>query len=352
MAKRSANKPHAAVRIGIAGGGPLLDPVIRAYAAQPRLESLAVYSPDKEALLKFATDSRIHSVFSEFDEFAAQAEAVEVLDLGADRDIVARSLLEKGRHVSLQKPFAYSMEQADALMAAAHRGRAFLRVNDYSLFFEPHRRVRRLIREGEIGEVCAIRVRSNLAGRGGSGPLPDLLKGEKAFFHPAFDKYALAVYLLGGVESVCCYHSSMKPRRGGRIVAGCKFRAPGRYGVFEHTFAPDTEIRATGLPVDDTLEIAGTDGIIWCNHFHGKLTEAPWIEVRRGKKHYTLGVGSGMALDWEQSLEASAAHFLERVARGRRPELSAAHARKALAVQIAVQTAARENKEVSVDSIQ
>jgi predicted dehydrogenase len=334
------------VRVGLAGRGPMLHAMLPAYLENPCVKSLALFHPNEKQLRKIAKQYNIETAFSDLDLFMDHVDAVEVFDLGAERHSIAESLLQNGRHVSLQKPFACSLEQADSLMAAASRGKAFLRVNDYSLFYEPYRTLRRLLREREIGEVCAVRIRSNLAGCGGWGPMPEYLAKDKVFFHPAFDKYALAMHLFGGVESVCCYANAMKPKKGGQAVVGCKFRAPGRYGVFEFTYAPDTEIRSEGMPVDDTLEVAGTDGIIWVNNFHGKLTEEPCIEVRRGKKHYTLGIGSGMAMDWEHSLHASATHFLSCIARGAPPELSAKHARKALAVQCAAARAARENAEI------
>jgi len=335
------------VRIGLAGGGPLLAPAAAAYSSLGLKKPPVMYAPDTVRPEYAAGPLKDLETVADFDDFARRVDAVEVFDFPEGRSEFAIRLLEAGRHVSLQKPFARSMEEAQALARAAGRRNAVLRINEYALFYEPYIKLKELIDAKEIGEVCAIRFRSNLAGADGV-PWPELLTDGDCFFHPAFDRFALAEHLLGGVESVICYSNRLRPKKGGTAVVGFKYKAAGCYGVFDLTYAPGTAIRADCVPCDDQIEVAGTDGIIWANHFHGKMTEEPWLEVRRGKKHYTLGIGSDMAVEWKDCLGASARHFLECAAGRAKPRLSPRAALRALRFQLAAAEAARTGSEVKV----
>ncbi|HOO57336.1 MAG TPA: Gfo/Idh/MocA family oxidoreductase [bacterium] len=335
------------VRVGLAGGGPLLVPVAKAYSSLGLKHPLVLFSPRSGK--PGETPHQIPGIETagSFSEFADRVDAVEVFDIPDGRKEIVLRLLEAGRHVSLNKPFARSIEEAEDIARAARRPDAILRVNEYALFYEPYKKLKSLIDAMEIGEVCAVRFQCNLAGADGA-PWRELLNEWDCFFHPAFDRFALAMHLLGDVESVICYANRMAADRGGQALVGFKYKSPGRYGVLDLTYAPGTSIRTDGIPCDDRIEVAGTDGVIWANHFHGKMTEEPWIEVRRGKKHYTMGISSDMAVEWKDCIASSANHFLNCAAGRTRPVLSARAAIKALRFQLAAAEASENNREIKV----
>ncbi|MFH1857290.1 MAG: Gfo/Idh/MocA family oxidoreductase, partial [Candidatus Omnitrophota bacterium] len=332
----------------LAGEGRLLPYMVDAYRDRPLADSLVFYHPDGKKAKNMAKRLGLDGAVSDIHSFRNEVDAVEVFDPPGGRVELVERLLKAGKYVSVQKPFAENMEDARVMARAAKSSGAFLRVNDYALFYEPYVRLKKMIRSMEIGEVCAIRFHSNLAGGGGWGPLPEYLKDGRVLFHPAFDRFALAIDLLGDVDSVIAGINPMRPRKGGQGVVGFKYKAPGCYGHFDLTYAPQTAIRTDGLPCDDTIEVAGTDGIIWARHFHGKMTEEPSIEVRRGKKCYSMGIGSGMRTEWTDSLRASAGHFLKSISRSRRPRLSGRDAMKALKFLAAAQEASDMRSEVKL----
>lgn len=336
------------VRIGLAGEGLLLPHMAEAYRGQPLADSLVFYHPDGKKAKNMAKRLGLNGAVSDIRSFRNEVDAVEVFDLPDGRVEFVERLLKAGKHVSVQKPFAENMEDAKVMARAAKSSGAFFRVNDYALFYEPYVRLKKMIRSMEIGEVCAIRFHSNLVGGGGWGPMPEYLKDGRVLFHPAFDRFALAIDLLGDIESVIASVNPMRPRKGGQAVVAFKYKAPGCYGHFDLTYAPQTAIRTDGLPCDDTIEVAGTDGIIWARHFHGKMTEEPSIEVRRGKKCYSMGIGSGMETDWTDALRASAEHFLKSISKSRQPRLSANDAVKALKFLMATQEASDMRSEVRI----
>lgn len=324
------------VRIGLAGGGRMMDTMARAYSSQPRAETIALYCPSAE---ESSTD---------FQEFLSAVDAVEIFGApDEERDALILSLMREGKHISINKPFAATLEQADALISEAARSGVLLRVNEPALFHSPYIKLKELMDEQEIGEICGVRIRASLCGKGGWGPQAEMLKGN-FMLHPAFDCFAIAQWLAGPIESVCAYLGPMSPAKGGRAMAGLKYKAPGCYGHLDITYAPGSAIRSEGVPCDDSIEVAGSDGIMWARHFHGKMTEEPSLEIRRGKKHYTIGIGSGLDLAWDDALAASAAHFLDSVRRNKQPRLTPQGARSALKALLASRESSDSHSEVRI----
>jgi predicted dehydrogenase len=336
------------VRMGIAGEGPELSLVADAFRASHDVLSLVYYHPDARKAEKLAKAAGVSDFCSDIGELASAADAAEVLSIPGGRAEVAESLLCAGVSLSLRKPLATSLEEAERLIRAAKNGNAHLRVDDEAFFYEPFLKLKEYIDKMEIGEIDAARFKVNLAGEGGWGPRAELLSGNNWIFHPCFDIVAFIIDLIGGVGSVISYTNPMNPKKGGQGLIGLKFKAPGCYGALELTYSPEMSIRTEGYPCDVSFEIAGTDGIIWVNHFYGKMTETPWIEIRRGKKYFSLGIGSGMKLEWPDAVRASAAHFAKRIAHGATPKPDIALHRLALKILLSARDAAETGTEIKV----
>lgn len=65
---------------------------------------------------------------------------------------------ERGKHVVVEKPMAVSLSQAEAMIEAAEKNRIKLMCG-HTQSFGPHiRTMRRIIRSGELGKLCAMHV--------------------------------------------------------------------------------------------------------------------------------------------------------------------------------------------------
>ncbi len=65
---------------------------------------------------------------------------------------------ERGKHVVVEKPMAVSLSQAEAMIEAAEKNRIKL-ICGHTQSFGPHiRTMRRIIRSGELGKLCAMHV--------------------------------------------------------------------------------------------------------------------------------------------------------------------------------------------------
>lgn len=91
----------------------------------------------------------------------AEIELVSVATRSAEHTPHAKTALEAGKFVFIEKPIAVSLQQADELEAAAgkHPGKLFCRHNRR---FEPaFQHIREIIAEGLIGEVFEVKLRRN-----------------------------------------------------------------------------------------------------------------------------------------------------------------------------------------------
>ncbi|MEP7063654.1 MAG: Gfo/Idh/MocA family oxidoreductase [Betaproteobacteria bacterium] len=147
----------APIRIGVAGLGRAFTLMLPTFIADPRVTLAA------------ATDARPSTLASFGARFGARMH-VDVEALCADRDIDAvyvatphqyhaqHTILAAthGKHVLVEKPMALSVDECEAMIAAAERAGVQLVVGHSHSFDAPVRRARELIDAGTIGRVRMV----------------------------------------------------------------------------------------------------------------------------------------------------------------------------------------------------
>ncbi len=143
------------VRVGLLGYGAIGHEHSRAVAAVPGLELTAVCD---------ASSARREAALAHSPAATAWADADSMLD-ESELDLVVVSTppqshatwalraVQSGRHVVVEKPFALRTEEADAVLAAAREHRRLAVVYQNRRFDPDHLALRRLVREGALGEV-------------------------------------------------------------------------------------------------------------------------------------------------------------------------------------------------------
>lgn len=109
---------HAPLPVGVVGAGALGGHHTRTLAAMPDVELVGVYDllPEAARLVAELNGSR---VLETLDELAESCEAAVVaVPTWAHRELGC-ALLGRGLHVLVEKPMAATLEEADALLAAA-----------------------------------------------------------------------------------------------------------------------------------------------------------------------------------------------------------------------------------------
>ena len=123
----------------------------------PGVELAAVVDPDRSAL------GQVDAVpgYASLEEALAEVEFEAVLVASPPRThhAVAKTALEAGKHVLCEKPLATSLEEAlDLVSTAETTGRYFVVSQNYR-YNAPFGVVRRVIREGRLGDLVSMGVR-------------------------------------------------------------------------------------------------------------------------------------------------------------------------------------------------
>ena len=201
---------------------------------------------------------------------------------------VTLDALAAGKHVSVQKPMALTLAEADEMIAAASAAEKTLRVYENFIFYPPVARAKALIDAGEIGDPLTIRIKSN-AGFSPTAwhvPLaawawrfnPEICGGGPLLFDDGHHKFALAWHFMGLAEQVHAWIGEMElmPGRVLDTPAIVSWKFPGnRFGSLEAVYSPQLQIDTRYYAQDDRVEITGTKGVLWINGGHGRLTDAP-----------------------------------------------------------------------------
>lgn len=350
-------------RVGIIGCGRISDLHARGYRGCDDFRLAAACDVDREAAAAKARAWGLPpgAVFDDFREMcdSGEVDLAEVLVPHHLHHRVAMYALRAGLAVSLQKPMAVSLAEADEMIAEAGRRGSFFKVYENFVHYPPIARARRVIDRGEIGEPLGIRIKSNPGdpsfgwdvprtarewrhdpARGGGGPLT---------FDDGHHKLAAAWFLMGPIERV---HARIGRTE---LPDGMILDAPavvtfgfsgGRMGVFDVVYSPGLRIHSDHYAQDDYVEVTGSEGVLWVTRGHGRtVPRAPLIVYRGGVTYEYDDMPSG----WEASFTASTRNTMAAL-RGEEPmSLTGEQGRHLLAAGLALQESAAADRPIAVD---
>jgi phthalate 4,5-cis-dihydrodiol dehydrogenase len=152
--ERAAQSP---LRLGVAGLGLAGAFMIRAAAVHPNIELRAGMDPLSRPREAFAQQFGV-AVYSDFQELCRD-EAVEAIYIASPHRFhafQAAAAMEHGKHVLVEKPLALSLEECDAVIAAAEKTGMQVIVGHTHAFDPNVREMRRIIQSGEMGRLGMI----------------------------------------------------------------------------------------------------------------------------------------------------------------------------------------------------
>ncbi|MFM8973948.1 MAG: Gfo/Idh/MocA family protein [Actinomycetota bacterium] len=152
------------VRIGIVGAGNIATLNVPGYLAHDRCEVVALCDPRPEVLERRAREWGVERTTTDLDELLAadDIDAVEVLSptpLHAEHAVAA---LRAGKHVSVQKPIANSIAEAERMVSVAEAAGRVLRVTENCCHYPPLVKARDLFRSGAIGTPTVVRIKTGV----------------------------------------------------------------------------------------------------------------------------------------------------------------------------------------------
>jgi predicted dehydrogenase len=262
------------------------------------------------------------------------------------------------KHVSLQKPMAISLAQADEMIAAARTAGVIFKVFENFIFYPPVQRMRALIDAGEIGDPISIRIKSNAGVSANAWEVPAAAQawrfkpgecgGGPLVFDDGHHKFALAWHFMGLAEEVHAWIGATELAPGyvldSPAIVSWKF-SNNRYGSLDVTYSRELDLDTHHYAQDDRIEITGTKGVVWVTRGHGKMMDVPPVVLYRDRRTFTY---SDMPVGWEHSFINSTRHFIEAYSKGEPPSLTGEQGREVLRFALAAQESARLGRAVKL----
>jgi predicted dehydrogenase len=329
-----------------------------------KVKVVAIADTNFAAAQDVASRFGIPQTYRGLDEMLAEAPIDAVLNLTPIPVHAQTSLqiLEAGKHLASEKPFATTLEDADAIIKlAAERGLTIVSAPPHMLY--PSRQTaRRLINEGVIGKVAFARVRSSHNGPAARGWPADPTWFYQEGAGPLLDMGVYGLHeitgILGAAKRVFAMSGITEAQR---VVKGGPFDGK----IFDVTADDNTLVmldfgESTFAVVDATFNVAaskspkielfGREGTLNVNLDWSEFGDVPALEVYG--ENAVPGL-SGWITPTMQEHEAAMRkassrgqalvleHLADCVVDGTAPILSAEHARHVLEIMIRAGESAR-----------
>jgi predicted dehydrogenase len=348
------------LRVGFLGVGRIFDLHLLGYRGDPDVEIVALCAADAAALAARAGELPAARRHTRVDELLRERlDLVEVLTphpLHASHAIAA---LEAGSHVSVQKPMAMSVDEADAMIGAARRAGRHLRVYENYLFYPPLLKARELLLDGAIGRPLHLRMRT-LAG----DPQHGWAVGEDAWrwraelfrdqrigrltFDDGHHKLAVALWLFGPVRDVFArVEETPTPRGPIDAPASITWRhlEPPVHGIWDVTYAPRMHIASRYYALDERFEITGETGVLQVTRATGNMLQAPVLTLYRDG---VMTEFHALESDWGTSFREATRHLVRTLREGGEPVLDGPAGRRVLEFGLAVRDSALRGEPVTL----
>lgn len=365
------------LRVAIAGCGRISDLHALGYRGLSDAAIHGLFDLDRSRAEAKARAWGVGRVYSDYQELLDDPEVdlVEILTPHHLHCAMTCAAAAAGKHVSVQKPMALDLAEADRMLDAARQAGVVLRVYENFVFYPPLAKAKELLRSGAIGEPVSLNLRVRTGSGAGAWAIPGdawawrfdpaTCGGGPVMFDHGYHNFSLVVDLFGLPESVAGWigESQVFPGSGLCLDApamvmwsygsgsGEGGRGPGpgcrpAFGVLDVVHAPELAIDTAHYADEARLEITGTRGVIFVNRVTGRLQSRPPLEL------YRDGVTTAfehLPAGWEDSFVAATRDLVDALAGGRPSALTGERGREVLAFTLAAHQAAREGRVVALD---
>lgn len=358
------------LRVGVLGAGGIATasygvlPNIQKYADAVRVEAIAdpVIDRANDVAAQYGIP-RAHSTLTDMIAGGGIDAVVNLTPIPLHYD-TSREILDADLHLVTEKPIATTLEQADELIRRATEKRLLIVCAPPDMLHEPYAKAAELVRNGQIGRVAFARVHSSHTGPGGG---PNGWGSDPTWFYqegsgPLLDMGVYGIHeitgILGPAKRVVAFSGitdELRIVRGGP-AAGLEIPVgiadnnlfmldfgDSMFAVIDGTY----NLHAHAGPKVELFGREGVLNILQPGREHVELYKtdlAPgvdgWISPSRplatqhSREHYGRALLVG--------------HLAECLRTGKRPVLSAEHARHALDIMLAVDVSARESRVVDL----
>ena len=359
------------LRVGFIGVGRIADLHYMGYQDNPNARLYAVCDTNQSLLHKRASEWGVENVYQDYHKLLddPDIDIVEIITphhLHAEMSIAA---LEAGKHVSVQKPMAMNLSEADAIIVAEHRSSRMFRVIENYRFYPPYNKIKELMESDHIGDPISIRIKSTTGNVSYGWDISEMSQAWRSdvsnsgegsvLFDHGQHIWSLSMYLLGEVERVFSFIGSTQAIGHHEVGSGAlldtpavvswKYAGSNTYGSCEFVHSHDLMVRSDYYPLNVLLEVTGSSGIARVNRGpSGQLFDRAPVELYRDGE---LTSYTELESDYSSSFRRGVQDFVDAIVEGRSSDLTGVEAREVLRFSLAVLLSGRERREVSLNEI-
>ncbi len=345
----------AKTKVALLGAGFIADIHLESYHRfVPEAEVVAVYARSPDRAEAFAKKHGIPRGFSELEPAITQS-GCDVVDICLPNFLHAHAVTtaaKAGKHVIIEKPLCLTLEEADQMIAACKGANRKLMYAEELCFAPKYERVRKLVREGAIGEIFHLRQCEKHSGphsdwfynleQSGGGALMDMGCHGLAWFR----------WMLGGTPKALSVYAHMQTgllHRGRTRVEEnslCIVEFDGGIiGVVENSWA-----KQGGM--DDRVEVHGAGGVIYADLLMGN-SALTYSEKGYGYAMEKAGSTKGWTFTifeeaFNQGYPQELKHFIECVREDKPPLVTGEDGRAVLELMYAAYHSARMGRKVAL----
>jgi len=347
------------IRLGVIGVGNIARLNVRGYLEHPNCDVVALCDANLGRAEGLAKEWGIPDVYDRIDHLLGDEslDAVEILTPTYLHHQHVMAALEAGKHVSVQKPIANTVDDAREMEQKAAASGLTLRVSECYAHYPPLEHAKALIREGAIGTPTAIRIKtvvgqtdsafqSGLESDGYVWRLNAQSPGGH-LFDDMVHKYAMALWLVD--KDIVNVQAAV--RRRDLFFEPCaaifEYEDPGLLGTMEVSYAPKMWMRSSYYGADEFFEVQGDEGFLWVTRCTGEMLDLAPLMVYRGHQGGpSMTEFEDIDTDWGSGFRRSSAHFIDALRNGSPADMSPGDAIKVLQLCFAIYQAGNTNARV------
>ncbi|MFW9878576.1 MAG: Gfo/Idh/MocA family protein [Candidatus Thorarchaeota archaeon] len=365
------------LKVGLIGTGVIFDLNILGYLNREDVEITCLCNRTIEKAHrqreKFDLDPNI-LIYSDYKEMIDKEDLdlVEILlphHLHADATIYAAQKGIKG--ISVQKPMALSLKEADKMIEACEKSGSILSIYE-NFIFAPHiLKAKELLNNDYIGDPSSIRIKTTIGAKGGwnipeSAELwrkdPKKIGGAKQgspiLFDNGWHAFSLAYWFFNEeIEKVFAWTGNYEGLDAPAYVMfkykQSKEHIVPQFGNMEFALLPEMNfIDSKYYPVDEFIEIIASRGIMkinQCTSIGNKISNSeifpPIVIIRDGK----VEVYKNFEKDWKFSFINATNYFIDAVKYNKKPILAGKEARSILRFNLSAIKSVEQGREIYLD---
>ena len=352
------------INVCIVGCGRISTLQALGYLEHPDAKIYAVCDPDKGRAEQRGREFGAEKIYTDYRDVLndGKIDAIELLVPHHLHCSMAVQACESKKHISVQKPMALYLKEADTMVSAAENSGVVFKICENYVMYPPFMKAKELLDAGEIGEPTTIRIKSN-SGHFASGwevgeyswkwRMDEAQCGGGTFiFDDGYHKFSVARYLLGDIEKVFAWIDRTDIAPGYYIdapaIISWKYKQPRLYGVMDAMYSSEMYMNTKYYACDERVEITGSKGVLWVTRCTSKMLQIPSVILYKNGQTIMF---EGIKDDWADSFVNSAYNFIDAIANGSKVSLSVYDAREVLKMSLAVLESAKTSREVFISDI-